>query len=49
MKEAKTEESEEYTPYEHLRKITENSDFYTMDFTIDIKKDILGTSEYLCL
>jgi len=43
MKKEKEEvKEEEYTPYEHLRKVAEKSDFYTMDFTIDIDRDILG-------
>ena len=36
------EEQDNYTPYEHLRTVVENSDFYTLEYKIDIERDILG-------
>lgn len=39
---ATAEKDEEYIPYEHLRTVTEDSSFYTMEFKVDIDKDILG-------
>ena len=42
---SKEKEEEEYVPFEHLRTIKENSDFYTMDFKINLNKDILGKDE----
>ena len=42
---SKEKEEEEYVPFEHLRTIKENSDFYTMDFKINLNKDLLGKDE----
>ena len=36
------EEPEEYTPYEHLRSVVEKSDFYTLEYKINVDRDILG-------
>ncbi|KAK8820241.1 hypothetical protein WA577_006307 [Blastocystis sp. JDR] len=40
----KPEEPKEevYTPYEHLRTVKPNADFYALEYTVDVKKDILG-------
>lgn len=40
----KPEEPKEevYTPYEHLRTLKPNADFYALEYTVDVKKDILG-------
>ena len=35
-------EPEVYAPYEHLRKVKTNADFYALEYTVDVKKDILG-------
>ena len=35
---------EEYTPYEHLRVVKENSDFFAIEPQVDIERDILGQS-----
>ena len=36
------EEPDNYTPYEHLRTVVENSDFYALEYKVDIDRDILG-------
>ena len=38
----KKEEQDNYTPYEHLRTVVENSDFYALEYKVDIERDILG-------
>ena len=35
-------EPEEYTPYEHLRSVVEKSDFYALEYKINMDRDILG-------
>ena len=39
-----TDPEEEYTPYEHLRVVKENSDFFAIEPQVDIERDILGQS-----
>mgnify|MGYP000020881009 FL=1 len=42
MKPESEVKEEEYTPFEHLRKVKENSDFYALEYTVDVNRDILG-------
>lgn len=41
-KEETKEEDEVYTPYEHLRTVIEESDFYALEYKVDVNRDILG-------
>lgn len=42
------EEPEEYTPYEHLRSVVEKSDFYALEYKINVDRDILGKQSLVC-
>lgn len=41
-KEETKEEDEVYTPYEHLRTVIEDSEFYALEYMVDVDRDILG-------
>lgn len=43
---APAEEEEVYTPYEHLRTIKEDSDFFAIEPQIDLERDILSQSKH---
>lgn len=48
-KEETKEEDEVYTPYEHLRTVLEDSDFYALEYTVDVDRDILGKQSHVWL
>lgn len=48
-KEETKEEDEVYTPYEHLRTVIEDSEFYALEYMVDVDRDILGKQSHVWL
>ena len=48
-KEETKEEDEVYTPYEHLRTVIKDSEFYALEYMVDVDRDILGKQSYVWL